>query len=196
MAYSDFLTRTESGETIQIPVDELLRILLCGSLPDGTKLEGLNAIDTAHHKAHEGDHYFIHGYTTLDTDDTVEFVVTTPDSSTHAHMLFDLQSEKTLTVEFYEGTSGVEGGTTATPQNNNRNSSNTSMLSIKKDPTSIGDDGSLIGSYKWGSRKLGGDVSRDQEIILKADETYLWRFTSGEDSNNVWWRGSWYEFAE
>ena len=47
MAYSDFLARTENGVTIQIPVDELLRILLSGQMPDGTTYAGVGIAGAA-----------------------------------------------------------------------------------------------------------------------------------------------------
>ena len=42
MSYSDLLVRTESGATVMIPVDELLRIMLSGFFPDGTAYDGIS----------------------------------------------------------------------------------------------------------------------------------------------------------
>ena len=160
------------------------------------KNDSFATIDFVHWEIHEGDHYFLSGYDTLDNLGTVEFVVETPDSDKHAHMLFQMQSEKTLTVEVFEGAASVSGGSVHAAWNSNRNSGNSSLLTVTKDPASIGSDGTLIDSYKWGSKKTGGLANRDEEIILAADETYLWRMTSGEAANIVWFRGSWYEHAE
>lgn len=44
MSYSDFLVRTESGAEIHIPVEELLRILLSGYMPDGTAYDGVKIV--------------------------------------------------------------------------------------------------------------------------------------------------------
>lgn len=224
MSYETYLVRTESGQTILIPVDELLRILLSGQMPDGSTYEGVRVqavsgseftvttsggsiavgvvpgtefpvIDFTHSEIHKGNQYFLSSHSLLNDGDTVEFVVTTPDSDTHAHMLFDVQSEKTLEIEVYEGASGISGGSTYVPWNNNRNSPNTSSITVLKDPTVVS-DGTLIDNYKWGSNKNGGRLPRDQEIVLAANENYLFRFTSSENSNIIWYRGHWHEYAE
>ena len=43
--YAEFKDRLENGTSIQIPVDELLRIMLSGIFPDGTSFEGVRVLD-------------------------------------------------------------------------------------------------------------------------------------------------------
>ena len=159
--------------------------------------KGLSILQTEHTHIHAGRHFFISGYDTKNTGETIIFVTTVPDSTKRIHMTFSVSSTNILTVEAYEGASGITGGTSAIPVNNNRNSSNTSVLTVVKDPTSISDYGTLIDSFKFGDSSkfslTGGEALRENELILKNNTTYVWKFTSGGDNNLITYRGSWYE---
>jgi len=161
----------------------------------------LQIVDYAHHEIHGGSHYYVKSYDELGSTDTVEFVITIPNTTTWAHLLFSLESTGETQIDIYEGASGVSGGTTVTPINNNRNSVSTSVLTIVKDPTSITSDGTLISASLVGiastpSKTLGGEVGREDEIILKQNETYLIRVTSNSNDNNVDYKANWYEHAD
>jgi hypothetical protein len=155
-------------------------------------------VDKEHYEIHEGNHYYIHGFEDEDADGTIEFVITTPDDSTRAHMTFQVIGALKITVEIYEGSSSVVGGGSVTPLNNDRNSSNTSGLTIIKDPTSI-TDGTKIDGYSVGYAAgapvnfTGGIAERNRELILKQNQTYLLRITSNVDANTISYKGSWYE---
>ena len=95
-----------------------------------------------------------------------------------------------LTFYMYEDAT-VAGGDTITPKNSNRNSSSTSELTTVVGPT-ISVSGTCIDSMKWGSRSPGR-MSRDNEVILKQNSTYLWVFVTGANNNVVGFKGSWYE---
>lgn len=153
----------------------------------------MTIIPYEHHEIHEGSHFFVAGYTTLALNATIEFVVTVPDATKWPHMKFVWGSSNILTVEMFEGPTTVVGGTPVTPENSNRNSLTASGLTIVSDPASIGTDGALIWSASWGSKQSGGMAGRDDEIILKQDTAYLWRATSGANSNVVTYEGLWYE---
>jgi len=160
--------------------------------------KALVTIDIEHYEIHEGDHYFIGGFETLaNPGDTLEFVVTTPASSTHAHMNFVVSANSTLSIYVYEDASGVSGGSTATPINNNRNSTKTSVLNVIKDPATISSDGSLIDSFSFGGTDKfsahGGLAETEEELLLNSDTTYLWRFTAGDSNVLVSYKGIWYE---
>ena len=84
------------------------------------------------------------------------------------------------------------GGTAVTPLNNNRNSLNTSVATIIKDPTSV-TTGTKISGYLAGSNRNSGVNSREKEIILKQNTVYLFKFTSTSNSNTITFCGEWYE---
>jgi len=160
--------------------------------------KSLISIDTVHAEVHAGEHFWLSGYAELDTNGTLIFTVTTPNSDLRAHMMFHFAGTDVTTIQVYEGAASVTGGSSATPLNSDRNSANASGLTVKKDPT-VGTAGTVIDAYKFGSTgggnaaSAGGTATREDEIILKANTTYQFKVTSGADGNIVSYRGDWYE---
>jgi hypothetical protein len=153
----------------------------------------LQTIEYEHHEIHAGSHYFICDYdSSIANNETIEFVLTTPDTTSWTHMSLDFSSILGVSLEVYEGASAIVGGTSVTAINNNRNSANTSGMTILKDPTSI-TDGTRIAGFLAGANRTGGFQQRDREIILKQNTTYLFRFTSLANSNAISFCGEWYE---
>lgn len=163
--------------------------------------EAFTTIDYAHHEIHEGSHFYIEGFATLGTTDSLYVKLVTPDTSTWAHFQWDISSTGILETYLYEApVGGMSGGAGVTPLNNNRNSTDTSVLTITSGVTaSTTDTGTTISTAKWGSdgfkATIGGGASRDDEIILKQNTTYLRAFISGAASNIVQFKASWYEHA-
>jgi hypothetical protein len=116
---------------------------------------------------------------------TIDFVVTTPNTTTHAHM--------------YEGVTGITGGTALTPRNNNRNSADSSVLTVKVNPSvtagTVVVDGYKFGANLSGQNRMGGSGGRTSEIILKQNTSYLWRIVSSSADNIISYIGDWYEHA-
>jgi len=153
----------------------------------------LQNIEYEHHEIHSGSHYFICDYdSSIQVSETIEFVITTSDTTKWAHMVLDFSSTLGVSLEVYEGSTDVVGGTSVTPINNNRNSTNTSSLTIVKDPTSI-TDGTRIAGFLAGANRQSGFNNREREVILKQNTTYLFRFTSLANNNAVSFCGEWYE---
>jgi len=152
----------------------------------------LETIDYSHHEIHRGSHYFVSGYEILGSSATASFFITTPDSTSWAHMTFTVQGTDKVTLKFCESASGITGGSSITPINNDRNSSNTSGLTLLYNATAV-NTGSTIDSYSAGASKRIGNITRDEEIILKQNTTYYFQITSGAASNTISYKGSWYE---
>lgn len=169
-----------------------------GVLKTDTATSTLQTIDYAHHEAHAGSHYYVSGYSTLGSGGTISFSVTTPDTTKWAHMLFNIAGSDVTTVTVYEGATGISGGTAIVPINNNRNSSNTSGLTVTVNPT-VTAGTVIIDSYLFGdtgggnAASAGGIAFRGDELILKQNTAYLWRIVSGAADNRVSYRGHWYE---
>lgn len=53
-----------------------------------------------------------------------------------------------------------------------------------------------VSNTKFGSKGAGGQISRADEIILKADTVYLRSFTSGTANNIVNFKAKWYEHTD
>ena len=157
----------------------------------------LVTIDQTHHRIHEGKHFFVAGYTTLASGGLVVFTTQTPDSAKRIHMGFNIEGTATTNVKVYEGATISSGtGTLATPINNDRNSSTTSVLNVRFLPTITG-SGTLIEAIAFGHtgkfNLAGGAAAREEEIILKQNEIYMWRIESAGDDNIISYKGFWYE---
>lgn len=155
------------------------------------------SIQEVHHHIHDGDHYFVGGYDSLDNGDTTEFVIDTP-ATGEVHMEFAYSSNKAYTLELWEGAT-YTGGTSVDPVNSNRQSTNTAALSVKKNPTTVDTSGATklleiaIGTGgRFASATEVAD-SRENEMVLKQSETYYYKITSNEAGATLTYLGSWYE---
>jgi hypothetical protein len=158
-------------------------------------------IEFPHSEVHEGDHYKIVGSSSLTNGQICEFIIKTPNTAKWAHLLIDYQSNASaFTLIGYEGvTVATTGATAVTPFNNDRNSSNTSGLSIWRSTGTATTSATIIdGLFTIGSSgnpqtRVGGQQSRSDELILKQNTWYVFRFTNGADTNVINFRFSWYE---
>ena len=155
-------------------------------------------IDYALHEIHEGDHFYIEGYTTLGNGDSLMIKLVTPDSVRWAHFTWSVSSSGITTSELYEGATGsMTGGTSMTALNNNRNSLNASAMTLTSGVLDADTLGTLVSNAKWGLNDRfsasGGSVSREDELMLRQNTTYLRRFISGTADNIIQFKASWYE---
>lgn len=156
--------------------------------------ETLQNIDYEHHEIHAGSHYFICDYELGKASGSViEFVLTTPNTDKWMHMTLEFSGSEGATLEVFKNTTGVVGGTIITPVNNNGNSTNTSDLIIVKDPSSIASDGTRAAGFLAGGGRTSGFNQRGREIVLQQNTTFLFRFTSLANSNDIGFCGEWYE---
>lgn len=157
-------------------------------------------IDYAHHEIHSGSHYKC-GYqdTTLDTDDTVALVFTTPDTTKWMHFVLTSQVTGPATIQLFETPTLSAEGTALTPVNRNRNSASVSTMVVKHTPT-VTVNGTKL-SEKWvgsdGFKEIsGGSVRGDSEMILKQDTQYLVLLTAEADTMKAAIGGDWYEHTD
>ena len=151
-------------------------------------------IDYPHSEIHNENHYYLEGFTTLALNAHLYVKLVTPNTGKWGHFTWDIESSGILTTYLYEAVSGgMAGGAGVTPLNNNRNSTNTSGLTITSGVAVATDLGTTVSQAKWGSRQIGGGQKRESEIVLKQNAIYLRDFLSGENSNIVSFRASWYE---
>ena len=153
----------------------------------------LNVIEYEHHEIHAGSHYNVCGYTTLGNEAVLNFTVVTPNTTKWTHMSFDITGTGALSVQTFEGATVDTPGSAVTAYNNDRNSSNTSGLTIRTGDT-FTDDGTQIWGAYGGALKTAGFIGRDREIILKQNTTYIFRITNALAQDNVVsYCGEWYE---
>lgn len=192
LAALDSNISTNSGKQLKVTVYR----------SDGTegKLDpttgSLVGMDYAHQEIHAGDHFFITNYVTLANTNTLVFGVTTPNTTKWSHMYWEILTTGQTLFQIYEAAT-YTGGTPVTQFNNNRNSLTASTLSIVTAP-SISVAGTiisaaLVGIASTNQKALGGTASRDDEIILKQNTQYVFKFTSNSNDNNITYRAFWYE---
>lgn len=163
--------------------------------------EAAISIDYVHHEIHEGDHYYIEGHTTMGDGGVLMVKLATNGENKDAHFQWAIASSGILETTLHEDASGgMAGGTGVTPLNNNRNSDNTSLMTITMGVSGASINGTLISNAKWGASgfktQIGGGTSRDDELILKQDTVYLRTFTSGAADNIVQFKAGWYEHED
>jgi hypothetical protein len=158
----------------------------------------IQTLDYLHHEVHAGNYYRSGMNYSLANGEVATYAVVTPDSSTWAHMSWELSASADGTFTVLENVSNLSGGATLTPLNHNRNSTTTSDMACTRGMT--GDDlitptgGTPILNATLPTGK-GSVLSRDlgQEFILKQNSTYLFRYTNGTSANVIQLVLEWYE---
>jgi len=158
----------------------------------------IKSIDYEHHEIHDGSHYFVSGFETVANDGDIIFSITTPNTAKWIHLIFEIEGTSQTEFSIYE-TASVSSGTPITPNNNNRNSANTSDVTMLYNPT-VDTAGTVIFAQskgKAGTNPLKADteglVNRSREIILKQNTTYVFEIISRDDGNIISYAGEWYE---
>ena len=158
-------------------------------------------IDSVHHEIHEGDHFYIQGYVELDDEDDFYLKLVTPPGLKLAHFIFAINSTgitETFLDEDADG--GMAGGSAITPLNSDRNSSNTSVITLTGDVAANVSYTTRLEHDKWGAdgfkESIGGGTAREDELILKADTIYCRGIISHSNNNLIQFKASWYEHTD
>ena len=201
MPQSTYIVDADGTKELQISGDGSLNAILRDkdNLPTEFDTAGsaepntygyLVAIDLPHHKIHEESHYFWSDY-----DNNVAIAgpkywrVKTP-AIGRVHMTWIINCSLNGLVELYENPTINAAGTTKTAYNSDRNSTETSTVTHYYDSTTTA-DGTLLKSFVLGSDGVnpvgadGGNHNHTEEIILKADEDYVFKYTAGTDNSRV-----------
>lgn len=162
----------------------------------------INVVDYPHHEIHGGSAYYA-VYSALKADtETIEVRIGTPNTTKWAHMLLEIDCALAGTAELWEATTKTHAaGNAITPMNRNRNSSNTSGLTICHTPGGAEAAAAMltqyVGASATGGRVAeGGGASSRHEFILKQNEAYLIRVTSRADGNALSIILDWYEHTD
>jgi hypothetical protein len=191
---------------ISTAIERLIKPLIIGGIKWVNGISGvdkttntLQIIDYAHHEIHAGSHFIYTDSVALNSSEAQVYLITTPNSTKYAHMLFDLDGSAITQFDLYEDSDRV-GTTLQTVGNNNRNSSTAATVTIHKGITGGSTDGRLIHTYKGGGAsaqaRSASIVRNDEELILKRNTKYLLRLTSGTNSNLTNVRLEWYEHID
>lgn len=186
-------------------VSSVGHIMTDGQLVDGdgdalttdASSRAITTINYEHHEIHAGSHYFISSFGTFNEDAEAVFGITTADTTEEIHITTHVRGTSQTELLIYED-STFTGGTPLTPINNNRNSSNTSNMTVVLAPT-VTDVGDLLGSSSTGKAGVnplqaeGGNTERFREIILKRNTLYILKAISRDDGNIISYSADWYE---
>lgn len=152
------------------------------------------------YKIHIGKSFTYRDTIELDSTDIQNYLITTPDTTEWAHIGYEIDSNLKVTFELFEATDKTGTTLQTTVFNRNRNSSLEPTTIIHKDISGGTTDGTLLSSRTSGSASAAakmivqiGDV---QERVLKQNTKYIFRITSGANSNVISARFSWYEHTD
>jgi hypothetical protein len=160
-----------------------------------------NTIPYEHHEIHGGSAYFVLDVVDLAINNIRDIQITTPDTTKWAHWLFDFKTENETDWYFYENVTINTAGTAHVALNADRNSANTSGLTIKYiDNTSLANanaDTAVAGATTLlhgisGAGRDGGVQDRGMEKILKQNEDYSIRFIASA-AGHITYHLVWYE---
>jgi len=135
-------------------------------------------ITYGHHELHDGTAYSCSDVVNVSST-TQYWMVTTPDTTAWAHMIFDAECTGEMLLTITEGADRT--GTTALSKiNHNRNSANTSGLTMHRGYSAGTTNGAVtlrstrVGSTGVGSKTISGGGLRGQnEYILKQNTKYI-----------------------
>lgn len=163
-----------------------------------TVSRGIITISTEHDRIHDGNHF-----TCQDYDEDVD--IATPkywhfktSATLRDHLVFSLRAVASGVVEFFEEPTLTDDGVGLTCQNNDRESTNTASSNVYENPT-VSADGTrllvnVVGSNAGNAAsREGGVTSRAREFILKKSTSYIVKFTTDDNDDQVSCCFEWYE---
>lgn len=159
-------------------------------------------LDIAHHRIHEGNHFFVHRIATgINMANPKYFLIipspVQPDGSViEMHIIFEVMTDIGGTLEFFENPIVTNNGTELTIINSNRRSSTTSLCQIFENPI-VANDGTRLFEERAGTTTTGAELGEfernDEEIILHQADTYIMKFTPLADNANITMEINWYD---
>ena len=168
-------------------------------------------VDFAHYQIHKGNSFIAHNdELTMATTETINFAFKTPVlTAGEIHMIVEYETLIGGTLEILEAaTWTAQTGTIYVPINRDRNSSNQALITgnetttlftaneIAFDVTTILTTNATVIHMDRApdvQKKAATSPRELSEFILKAETTYVIRFTAIGDSNSGFIRLSWYE---
>lgn len=153
-----------------------------------------------HADIHDGNKYISSDLVTgLGAASTQGYLVTAPNTSKRIHMLFGIESNLGVKIQWFEAPTVNANGAAMDAINQNRNSSNTASLLVFKGPT-IGANGTQLDIEEIGSStntgKNSGFTSVDRnenEFVLKQGTSYFLLLTAISNSTDITTHFHWYE---
>lgn len=158
----------------------------------------LQTIDYAHHEIHAGSHYYRTFSATVASGAVQYYLLDIASAGLkYPHMSFEFNGTAITKFEIFEDSTKSGDGDKILPLNNDRNSTNTSIIELYDAIGEEGDEGTLIWEHSAGTatQQSRSAASSEQatELVLKNNTKYLIKITSGTDGNLVNVTLEWYE---
>lgn len=173
------------------------------NVPKEVFSQAVPVISSSHRYIHDGEVFRYHDSVTLGSGSSQDYLFTTPDSFPYAHLIFQMDGTAVTSFYLYEATDKT-GTTLQTIFNANRNSANSSVMTLHKGISGGTTDGTMLVNYSAGTSSGGGGggssktpaaFNYDAEWILKRNTKYIFRATSGTAGNLCNIVLEWYEHA-
>lgn len=163
--------------------------------------KNIGFIDETHREVHEGKHFSIvvNSASTASTDALNIWLLGQGATKDDRHLIAYVSANKAGTIKLIEGVlSSGGGGTTKTPLNNNRNSTNASDHKVTFQGTTKSSESgtTLFAGYvgaATGPTIIGGTLGNRQEYILASSKNYTLRYEASAVNTNVIMVAEWYE---
>lgn len=164
----------------------------------------LETITYEHHEIHSGSHYFVHSFAEIPAlGDVLDFTWQMPIGTKWIHWNWEIMTEKEVAWYIYENVVANNPlSTPVTPLNSNRNSTNTSITTMKMEiqadlatanaDTDVTSPAILLESGVSGANQKAGDAKRENELVLKANTLYCLRAVAGA-AGYINFDMNWYE---
>jgi len=156
---------------------------------------GKAQLEYEHFKVHTGDSWVVTYNASTDAAATLDRYIITPNTTRWAHVFWDVVGQGLTTISLYEGASGTYDAVTAYNRNRNSARVNTTVIG---NPSGAVTAGTLIWTWQSGTTGPGparstGATRETGELVLKQNTQYLFRCTSGVNSNIISVDLTWYE---
>lgn len=154
-------------------------------------------IDYPHHEIHNGDAY--HASYTEDLANGVsrQILIVTPDTTEWAHFTYAINCEGEFHLTFLEAPTATAAANPIVAYNLNRNSANTSGLTITHTPTGVSGGTAIDTAHGGATQKEGGDHSHSNEWILGQNKKYILTILNSTALNNyIAVHLDWYEHTD
>jgi len=152
----------------------------------------LGVVDILDRAINEQNAYHLSGSTTLADAGVYRLGMTTPNTTTKAHMELQVLHSGICTVIVKEA-STYTGGNSFTPVNRRRDSSNTAELAVAFGVTESTAGSTFTTLHASENLGYGG---RPIKWVLKTNTAYQIKITSGAADNIINWRLDWHELVD
>jgi hypothetical protein len=162
-------------------------------------LPALITISDGHHHIHQQNAYEFTAYDAdLDTAQTMQYLIVTPNSTKKCHLLIEIDTSGSATIQFYRDATHTNGAVQRVVNlDENAADDNTTEVYLS---AGGGADGNLRVEAATGGGvgafSKGGGVREGEERILEVNTKYLLKITSTADNNVVSVKLRWYEHTD